>query len=510
MTFETFDTGGFERFCSGLIASGFSPVPETDLKVWTGPIRDSLRPLTNSKRMQMVFYAGWPLRYAHVHVEGMKAPHVYDGTICLWADDDPAQVEGRDLDVLWARLDAWTEAAQTGFGITDQALDSYLLFNQTSGYRLELPIGDLLRGTSNGTITDLTAHLRQYLFQVGVEGDAPAFKGVLYSRREISNPPRDLNQFRNALTHRQRDHFDRGLVARREADIKTPSGGLDFVVLTWPRFGGHPDAIVLGLSGRGAEVVAAAHAAFPSDLAARKRRAGPDADPLGDMRVLVAGLGSIGGSVALLLAETGVGHIMGYDRDTLMTVNLVRHVADIYSVGYNKGIGVGRKIDHHAPWCDFDVVNADLPFEPTELADNVRGFDVVVDCTGSAPMTAALSIVCAQEETPMITGALFHQGSLLRIRRQADGDTPIADRSKSANYLDLPPDDLLPVGGFLELGCTAIVNSAPPWAAQRAAADIVATTIDQVLERRLLPDEQIEVLQPLAIAPFDTIGPVTS
>lgn len=510
MAFHTFDTGGFERFCSSLVAAGFSPVSDTHLKVWTGPIRESLKPFTDRERMRVVFYDGWPLRYAHLHVEGLKAPHVYDGTICLWADDDPAQVDGRNLDALWARLDTWADAAQAGFGLADQALDSYLLFDARSGYRLELPIGDLLRGASNGTIIDLTAHRRQILFQVGVERDTPTFKGVLYSRREIIVPPLDLDQFRDALTRRQREHFERGLAARQNADIETPSGGLDFAVLTWPRFDGQPDAIALGFSGYGAEVEAKAHAAFPSDLSARMRRAGPDAGPLAGKRVLVAGLGSIGGSVALLLAECGVAHIKGYDPDVLMTANLVRHVADKYSVGYNKAIGISAEIDDHAPWCDFDVVTNDLPFAPAELADNVRGFDLVIDCAGAAPMTAALSIVCAQEDVPLVTGALFHQGALLRVRRQAEDDTPICDRDKSVDYLDLPPDDPQPVGAFLELGCTALVNSAPPWATQRAAADIVAAAVDQLLERRLLPDEQVEVLRPLAVAPFDVIGPVTA
>jgi hypothetical protein len=50
-------------------------------------------------------------------------------------------------------------------------------------------------------------------------------------------------------------------------------------------------------------------------------------------------------------------------------------------------IGVGAEIDDHAPWCDFDFVTKDLPFAPANLADSVRGFDLVVDCTGAAPMT---------------------------------------------------------------------------------------------------------------------------
>ncbi|TPG35033.1 hypothetical protein EAH80_09585 [Mycobacterium hodleri] len=39
---------------------------------WTGPIRPSLRSLTQATRMQIEIYPGWPLRYAHVIVAGLR------------------------------------------------------------------------------------------------------------------------------------------------------------------------------------------------------------------------------------------------------------------------------------------------------------------------------------------------------------------------------------------------------------------------------------------------------
>jgi hypothetical protein len=110
--------------------------------------------------------------------------------------------------------------------------------------------------------------------------------------------------------------------------------------------------------------------------------------------------------------------------------------------------------------------------------------------------------------TPLLTVSLYHGGSLLRIRRQAESDTSFAARANDPNYLRLPPDQSdVPV--MVEVGCTAHINNAAPWATQRAAADATAAAIDQLTGRRALPDEQITVLRPLTQRPYDKVGPVS-
>ncbi|CAN5409133.1 hypothetical protein BH11ACT6_BH11ACT6_08920 [soil metagenome] len=90
--------------------------------------------------MQIEIPSGWPLRYAHVVVAGLRTDHAADGVICLWAEDDPAQIEGRDLEGLWARLDQWAATAGAGFRAADRALDAYRLYaSQSRTYRAELP-----------------------------------------------------------------------------------------------------------------------------------------------------------------------------------------------------------------------------------------------------------------------------------------------------------------------------------------------------------------------------------
>jgi molybdopterin/thiamine biosynthesis adenylyltransferase len=185
-------------------------------------------------------------------------------------------------------------------------------------------------------------------------------------------------------------------------------------------------------------------------------------------------------------------------------------VASEYAVGYKKTIALKLEIDEHAPWCEFDG-KGDLPLDPAELAETIEGYDLVIDCTGNFAVAAGLSTVCGDTDIALVSGALYHHGAVMRVRRQAPGDLPIADREGSDKYVSLPQQEMdANSGGFLEVGCTAPVNSSPPWAAQRLAADIAATAADFLAGRLAMPDEQVAVLVALKSSPFDVVGPVSA
>lgn len=509
---NTYDEAAFENFCSELVNLGFSPVPTSERGIWTGPIRPSLNPLTDATRMRINFPDGWPLQYARVVVDGLRVEHAANGTICLWADDDPAQVAGRDINVLWARLDAWAAAAQSGFRVEDRALDAYLLYDDISGYRSELPVGDLLAKGGNGFKAPLHAVKKgQKAIFIGVGDepekptDKPLLKGAFYLRRDIGAAPRTLADVRAALTRRQQLDLDHGLSDRTPVALAEPSGGYDFIVLAWPRHDREHDAVVIGFSNQGDSLQSHAIRATPNDTAARKRRAGADTELLSDKTVLIAGAGSVGGHVAVGLAASGITTLRLHDSDYLTTGNLVRHVCPEVYVGYSKTIGVSCTIDDHAPWTKVEPF-PNLPHDPVTLAEQVRDVDLVVDCTGLFSLTAALAHVCQQQSLPLVTGALYHQGALARVQRQADGDTPIAARSLDPTYPDLPPEDpTTPDHGFLELGCLAPVNNASPVTVTATAADIVHAAIDFLTGRRNRTNDRIIVFQPMA-APFNRTG----
>jgi molybdopterin/thiamine biosynthesis adenylyltransferase len=509
---ETYDDAAFERFCSGLVNAGFSPVGNTDQRLWSGPIRASLQSLTDATRMQISFYPGWPLRYAHVVVDGLRTEHAARGTICLWAEDDPAQIAGRDLEGLWGRIDEWATKAQQGFGTEDRALDAFMLFDEQNTYQAELPFGDLIQKGTNGYIAALFATKRGQTLMVEpgsppnpATDDNPQLMGVFYLRDDIGAPPRNLDDVRSALTRRQAQDLERGLAAREPAILAEPSGGYDFIVLAWPRHDREHDAVVVGFQGRGDSLRSSAMSATPNDIPARQRRAGPDADLLSDKTVLIAGAGSVGGHVAVALASSGVGTIHLHDNDDLKTANLVRHIGAGHLVGYRKTLALAMAIEDHAPWTTIER-HDDLPTDPTDLSAQIANVDLVIDCTGVFSVSAALAETCRRDGVPLITGALFHQGSLARVQRQADGDTPIGARPADPRYFELPAED--PSGidsGFLELGCTAPINAASPVAVLLASAEIACTATDLLAGRQERPDERIIVIRAMS-APFDRPG----
>lgn len=506
---DTYDDAAFDRFCSELVNAGFSPGGDDEYPYWTGPIRPSLQPLTGATRMQIQFYPGWPLRYAHVSVAGLQTDHAAQETICLWAEDDPAQIDGRELQGLWDRLDQWAAAARDGFRAEDQALDAHRLYDAQSTYRAELPLQDLITRGTNGYTAGVfgTIQGKTLFIEYGNPPDLrtigkPVLTGAFYLSSHLAEPPRTLDDVRAALTRHQRRNLTRGLASRTDTAFTESSGGHDFLVLAWPRHGDDYDAVVLGISGDGDTLRTAALPATSNDVHALRRRAGPDADLLAAKTVLIAGAGSVGGHVAVAVASSGVGTIHLHDSDLLTSTNLVRHVGTRHFVGFRKTDAVAVIVEQHAPWASV-TSHDDLPYDPAGLLATIEGVDLVIDCTGVLPMTAALAETCRRHSVALIAGALFHHGALARVQRQADGDTPIAARPTDPRYYCLPPDDQASAtAGFLELGCTALVNNAPPIAVISTAADIASAAVDLLTGRGERPDERITVLRPMS-PPFD-------
>jgi hypothetical protein len=503
-----YDQAAHERFCTDLAAAGFSPIPGTERRNWTGPAPASLQALSGVPRMHVEFFDGWPYRYAHVRVPGFAAEHAARGLICLWAEDDPAQIDGMTLDGLLNRLDEWCGATTAGFGPADQALDPHIAFTGSADRTVEIDLPEALGSAANGHIGTLHGEVKGGTFRLGPPADDRPLSGPVYYRSNLDRPPRDLDEFRAALTRRQRENLDAGLTARNDTAQNEPSGGHDHAVLVWPRHDTR-DALVLSFSGTGKTLQAHPNAASPTDMASRLRRAGPDAPLLAGKRVLLAGAGALGGQVAVVLAHSGLGYLAAHDGDDLKTVNTVRHVLDDNAVGYPKPLGLIVRLDGTAPWCDVKMRGA-LPYDPQALAAAIRGHDLVIDCTGNATMTSAIAHVAAAENVPLLCGALYHRGALVRIRRQAQGDTPLGQRLGNSQYVPLPPDTATAAeAGFLELGCTAPVHNAPPASVLRAAADMSAAALDLLTGGGLLPDETITVLSPLPDPPFDALGPVS-
>ncbi|PKQ35465.1 MAG: dinucleotide-utilizing protein, partial [Actinobacteria bacterium HGW-Actinobacteria-11] len=140
--------------------------------------------------------------------------------------------------------------------------------------------------------------------------------GPVFFRDAALETPRSLDDFRAALTPRQRSNLDNGLQRRRDARENQPSGGYDFAVLAWPKYDQY-EALVLTFTGAEGTLAAFANPTSPSDTESRLRRAGPDAPQLRGKRVLIAGVGALGSQVARTLATSGVGRLRLHDNDSM-------------------------------------------------------------------------------------------------------------------------------------------------------------------------------------------------
>ncbi len=143
---------------------------------------------------------------------------------------------------------------------------------------------------------------------------------------------------------------------------------------------------------------------------------GPDGQKLlMDSKVLVIGLGALGGHIANNLARAGIGHIKLVDRDVIELNNLQRQILyDEDDVGRSKVMVAAEKLKKINSDIRIDAYLRDLNFSNAELM--IKGTDVVVDGTDNMETRFLINDVCVKNEIPWIyAGAIGTQGMTMTI-----------------------------------------------------------------------------------------------
>lgn len=505
---DTVDPAALDRFRLELIAAGFEPLTPGDVRGWTGPIHPRLGELSGTDTMVVLIRDGFPFRWPKVLVKGgtIVSDHVSaGGEVCLFQPDD-ASGQWMTFAGLNARIDAWCDRQQTGFGDEDALLDAHLYFNVHHLAMATLDLG-ALRGTSDGG-SGSTGELhgvrksdRERVLELkpSRSSTSGALPGRWYRHENpLVAPPRDLAAFRDALTTGQRNNFDRRLKNVRETGTSLLS------VLIWGAPHGDNGLVLLLSRTDDGDVAAKALELAPTDERVLLLRAGPDQAMLADKHVVMFGVGSIGSNVACRLAEAGLRKMRLVDNDELRPGNMVRHAAT-FGVGSEKVIVMKVEIVGSAPWCEVEPVE-EAPWGATRIRELLRDVDLVIDATGLAAFTGLIANICAANETPLVSAALYRGGSVARVRRQLPGtDTPIGARSNSAEYPVIPPGEE-PVS--LEAGCNAVVNNASPVAVASVAALTAEVVVDALANADRYSEETIDVYRPLDDPPLDAVGRV--
>lgn len=237
-------------------------------------------------------------------------------------------------------------------------------------------------------------------------------------------------------------------------------------------------------------------------------RAGPDAQDLQQRSIVIIGVGAIGSHLADALARAGAANLVLRDHDLLFPANPGRHAAP---PGTPAGTAKTRAMAEHIeqyPWVHVDAPGGSdhgVIWTIDSIRDLLIDNDLVIDATGHGGLAEFTSRIAADIDRPFISAALFRGGAVARVRRQANGDTPILRRPLLARYPEIPPlPDELEYAGT-EVGCLAQIHNAPPTAVIHAAVLAAEMAIDLLTGRLEQPDEVIEVLR-VSDPPFHQLG----
>src|ERR1700683_2334801 len=103
-----------------------------------------------------------------------------------------------------------------------------------------------------------------------------------------------------------------------------------------------------------------------------------------NVKVLVVGCGSGGGSVALQLVMSGIRNFTLIDNDILGPENVIRHVCGRRFIGQKKVDAVSEVLRDRNPKANVATIDADL-MNYSNLESEIKKSDVVVLATDNEP-----------------------------------------------------------------------------------------------------------------------------
>lgn len=158
-------------------------------------------------------------------------------------------------------------------------------------------------------------------------------------------------------------------------------------------------------------------------------------------RVLIIGAGSLGGAVAENLVRMGVTNMGILDPDLLDVGNLTRHVLGMDAIGHNKATALANALSLIMPDANVAGIPASFPPGTHELAEELRSFDVIVDCTGSDAALDAMAEFDWGGEKIFVSLAMTWRAEGLLVFIASEASFPAIDAKESFHEMDVPPTE---------------------------------------------------------------------
>jgi molybdopterin/thiamine biosynthesis adenylyltransferase len=128
-----------------------------------------------------------------------------------------------------------------------------------------------------------------------------------------------------------------------------------------------------------------------------------------NVKVLVAGCGSGGASVALQLVMSGIRNFTLVDNDILRPENVIRHVCGRRYIGQKKVDALADVLLDRNPQTSIAKIDADIMNCPG-LAPEIVKADVVVLATDNEPSRYTINEICVRNTVPFVVGRVFTRG----------------------------------------------------------------------------------------------------
>lgn len=144
-------------------------------------------------------------------------------------------------------------------------------------------------------------------------------------------------------------------------------------------------------------------------------------------RVLLIGAGSLGSSVAENLLRMGVCELGILDFDWVMMGNLSRHSLSMHAVGHKKAKALATHLNECMPDAKVRAFDAVFPPNTEQVKQAVRGYDMVVDCTGDDDVLDALASFDWKSEKLFVSLAMTWRAEGLFAYSASESSFPAID-----------------------------------------------------------------------------------
>lgn len=181
---------------------------------------------------------------------------------------------------------------------------------------------------------------------------------------------------------------------------------------------------------------------FPDQIRSR----GSLPKKLVDKRILLIGAGAVGSAVAEMLVRGGLDRLTICDGDDTKAGNLVRHTLDLRHVNISKAAALASHLNQISPYAKIKYQTGKFP---PKTGFSLTDFDLIIDCTASQRMLAALAAFESEDDVNFISLSMsfgakrlyfFHShGKQFPFERYRENIIPWLEKDRAENKNETAP-----------------------------------------------------------------------